>query len=174
LSDAAASRVDKDPIAAELEKIVKLREREAALKAELQQRGGTTEASLGAAQAAVAEAKARLFERREAAARAGGSDLLGELNKELVTLTISIAENEARQRYVEGRLDGLGRALERVDGFEQSISAAARARQQAEQAEYQAQEVRARVEQAMADFPPSVQWGDLTIDGTDGPEGGPK
>lgn len=163
LSDAAAAKVSKDEIAAELEKIVQLREREAALHAQLQKSGGATETSVGAAQAAVAEARARLLERREAAARSAGSDLLGDLNKELVTLTITIAENEARLKYVENRLDGLGRALERVDDFEQALAAAARARRQQDDAEQQLRLARLRLS-AAPESPAAVGWNDLWIE----------
>jgi hypothetical protein len=163
LSDAAAARVDKDEIAAELEKIVKLREREAALHEELKRRGGDSEAAVGAAQVQVAEARARLLERREAAARAAGTDLLGDLNKELVTLTITIAENQARLKYVEQRLDGLGRALELADGLEQAIAATARARRSAEAAEGVLEQFRARVA-ARPDLGAAVSWNDLSLE----------
>lgn len=162
LSEAAAARVDKDEIAAELDKIVKLREREAALRADLRAQKTISESDVAAAQAQLAEARARLFERREAAARAAGTDLLGELNKELVTLTITIAENQARLKYVEGRLDGLSQALERVDSLEQAIAAEGRARRQVEAAEQQLHQLQARMD-ARPDLGAAINWDDVHV-----------
>jgi hypothetical protein len=169
LADAATARVGKDPIADELEKIVKLRADEAATSEAMYKSGTLTQAELRAAQARAAEAKARLLERRETVSKAAGTELLGDLNKELVTLTITIAENEARLRYLDERIAGLSKALELVDGLEQQQSAVARARRQLDEAETQLQSLARQV----STNPPhvvSVQWTDPDIQPAGAPD----
>jgi hypothetical protein len=169
LSDAATARVVKDPIAEELEKIVKLRDDEAANSQAMYKAGTLTQAELRAAQARAAEAKARLLERRETVSKAAGTELLTDLNKELVTLTITIAENEARLRYLDERLTGLSKALELVDDLEQLQSAAARARRQLDDAETTMQSLSRQISTAPP-FAVTVQWSEPGIE----PAGSPR
>jgi hypothetical protein len=169
LSDAATARVVKDPIADELEKIVKLRDDEAANSQAMYKTGTLTQAELRAAQARAAEAKARLLERRETVSKAAGTELLGDLNKELVTLTINIAENEARLRYLDERLAGLSKALELVDDLEQLQSATARARRQLDDAETTYQSLARQISTAPP-FVVSVQWDDPIIQAPGAPD----
>jgi len=163
LSDAATARLAKDPIADELQKIVELRADEAATSEKMYKSGTMTQAELRAAQARAAEAKARLLERRETVSKASGTDLLGDLNKELITLTITIAENEARLRYIDEQIAGLSRALELVDGLDQRQAAAARARRQLDEAETQYQSL-ARQISTNPNFAVSLQWSETDVE----------
>jgi hypothetical protein len=167
LGESAAARVGKDPVAAELEKIVQLREEEVRRGDTLRQAKSISEGEIGKLQAQVAEAKARLFERRESVAKLSGTDLLGDLNKELVTLTITIAENEARLRHVDERLQGLAKPLDLVDSLEQLQGAASRAQKNFETAETR---LRANTQNARSvDIPtPVVQWEKPTVQNTGG------
>jgi hypothetical protein len=163
LSDVAAARADKDPIAAELEKIVKLREAEAASLLQLFKSGGVNESQVRSAEGQVNEARARLLERREAAAKAAGTELLGELNKELITLSITIVESEARLELVSKRLEGLGRAVDMVDELEQLQASAARAAQMLDWAEMEAQNASKQLATSPL-FSGSAQWGKLGVE----------
>lgn len=169
LSDAATARLAKDPIADELQKIVQLRDDEAATSEKMYKSGTMTQAELRAAQARAAEAKARLLERRETVSKASGTELLGDLNKELITLTITIAENEARLRFIDEQIAGLSRALELVDGLEQRQAAVARARRQLDDAETQLQSL-ARQVSTNPPFSISLQWVDPVVQPAGAPE----
>lgn len=101
----AEERMNQDAVAAELEKIVAARLREVELLRKLAQNGRETPAAVNAAEAAVAEARARLLERREHSARGGGADLLMELNRELLMLTINAAETSARLDFAKDAVE---------------------------------------------------------------------
>jgi chromosome segregation ATPase len=131
--------------------------------------GTLTQAELRAAQARAAEARARLLERREAVSKSAGTELLGDLNKELVTLTITIAENEARLEYLDVRLSGLSKALVLVDELEQLQASAARARRQLDEAETQYQSLAHQIATAPS-LVVNVQWTDPVIE----PAGAPR
>jgi hypothetical protein len=157
LADKAATKAASDPIAAELEQIVKLREAEITRYAALEKSGQVPRDEREAAQVQLAEAKAKLLERREAAGRSAGTELLADLNKELITLSIATVENEARLEYVARRLDGLSKATEFVDALEQAQGATARAAKRLEAAETELQQARRRAENG-GPFSASVSW----------------
>jgi hypothetical protein len=145
-----AARAQEDPVAVELQKIVELREQ--ALKKEKE----TKEAGMfsgTAGEEAVALARAELAKQRQAAAQAAGGNLLAELNKEVVTLAVDIAEAEARGEYFHTRL-ALARdkkLLELADHYEREVAPQLGA---AEQAVRQALQRRAEAEEQLAQYRP--------------------
>ena len=101
----SAARVDAamkdDPVAGELAKVVELRQKavqKTVLDARRAPQSAEAEhaAAMERAEVVLAEAKARLIERREAVARAAGGELLLRLNDELAVLGIDVAEIQAR------------------------------------------------------------------------------
>jgi chromosome segregation ATPase len=121
----AQEKVKVDEIAAQLQRIVAARS--AALdRIRAQQASGVISAAeVEAADAHLAEARARLLERQSAASQTAGADLVGELNKELAMLSVRLAEIEARQKYVTKSLEDLRGPLSRSDELEQMESDAA-------------------------------------------------
>jgi hypothetical protein len=163
LAETAAFKADRDPIAAELEKIVIAQEKAVARVADLQKQGGISAAEAAAAETQLAEARAKLLERRETAARSAGSELLTDLNKELITLSITIVENEARLEYVGRRLKGLAQATDLVDDLEQLQATANRVSKQLELAEAERQAARRQAAIAPA-FSVSVSWSEARFE----------
>lgn len=163
LAETTAAKAENDPIAAELEQIVKMREKAAQRFVELQKQGAVNAPETGAAEAQLAEAKAKLLERRESAARSAGTELLADLNKELITLSITNVENEARLDYVGKRLHALARATDLVDDLEQLQATATRAAKQLEAAESERQQARRQATIAPA-FSASVHWDEPKIE----------
>jgi hypothetical protein len=118
LAKAAAERVETDPVAAELEKVVQARQQSYERTAQLHQTGNVSESELAQARAVVAEARAKMLERREAVKESSGGDLLGGLNRELATLSIDIAEGTAKLKAVEDLVSKYGEARQLLEGGE--------------------------------------------------------
>ena len=107
LSKAAAERAKEDPVAAELEKVVVARERALTRTLKIREAGQpVTEGDVSAAEVALAESRARMLERRDAVSQENGGDLLTALNRELATVSIDVAEAEAKLAEAERLLKG--------------------------------------------------------------------
>ena len=107
LSKAAAERAKDDPVAAELEKVVVARERALARTLTIRKAGQpVSEAEVSAVEVELAESRARMLERRDAVSQANGGDLLTALNRELATVSIDLAEAEAKLAEAERLLKG--------------------------------------------------------------------
>lgn len=115
LSKRAEARVEQDPIAAELQKIVAAREKEIERLRVLVKDRAIAAAEVDAAGVALAEAKAKLLERRELAARREAGDLLDTLNRDLLMLSINSAEQSARLEFIEKSLSRFQDAVRVVD-----------------------------------------------------------
>jgi chromosome segregation ATPase len=70
--------------------------------------------------AQLAEARAKLLERKRDAAAESGGDVLASLNKELLTLSVDLRELEARLKFVEAHLPGLRDAMDQLDAWERA------------------------------------------------------
>ncbi|MGE5610227.1 MAG: hypothetical protein ACM359_13315 [Bacillota bacterium] len=97
-------RVQEDPIANELQTVVKVRTQQLEhLKAQFA--AGTAPSSeVSAAAVALAEAKAKLLERQELVRTRAGGDMLAAWNRELLNLSIDRAEKTVRNDYIDKRL----------------------------------------------------------------------
>jgi hypothetical protein len=111
LEDAVATqarRVEKasqaDPVIAELEKVADARERQLKIVENERKTGVVPDAALQDAIAALAEARAKTAERRQAVFVTNGGDTLGALNRELLNLSIADHERRAKLEFLESQL----------------------------------------------------------------------
>jgi len=113
-----------DPVAAELEKVVAVRERELEYRRGQQAAEVVSEREVGQAIENLAMAKAQLAQHRQAIAKAAGGDLLAEFNRDLVKLSIETAEMEGRREFLQVKLAKVkeGDLLELADRFEREVS----------------------------------------------------
>jgi hypothetical protein len=104
-----------DPLAAELEQIVKMRLKEVERMRRLVDQKAASDSELDHAIGAVAEARAKLIERQLTAAAANGGDTAAVWNRELLSLSIDLAEIRARANALEKRLSQVSEALSALD-----------------------------------------------------------
>jgi hypothetical protein len=116
---AAEERAKNDPVAAELEKVVAVREQELGRVSKVYESGAASVGDSLRAIEGVALARAELVKARAAATQAAGGELLGKLNGELVHIAIDSAEAQARLGTIRGRLEELRKrkTLELVDRY---------------------------------------------------------
>jgi chromosome segregation ATPase len=126
-SKRAEAAVQKDEVAAELQKVVDARTAQAKRTEQMQATGAVANTDLESVMAAVAEARARLAERRQQTAATAGGAALAEWNKELLNLSIANAERHAKLKFLEERRQGLGEALQKADDLEHYRTAMTRA-----------------------------------------------
>lgn len=120
-----AEKLKGDAISVELERVVKARQEQLEAIRRMADSGRASRDDLVEAEVKLAEAKARLVERREAVARAAGGDLLTRLNGELAMLAVDRAEAEARFALVTRRLAEARKALQmyrEIGALEQELS----------------------------------------------------
>jgi chromosome segregation ATPase len=129
----AKQAAEEDPVARELAKVVDARETAWKQLRQAFARGLTTPQEVSAAEAALAEAKAKLAAQREQAVVAAGGDGLAALNRELTNLSISEQERQARLRFIKERLAKLAQALQLVDDLEAGQAAVVRLQRDADQ-----------------------------------------
>jgi len=128
------SKIKDDPVVAELEKVVTLREEELEVTKQLANqptrtaptaianpplpgKPGATSADVAACEAKVAEARVELLKRREAAS-AAGRELLAKLRDEEVALSLDIKELEARGVFLLERKESVGGFLNLARQYE--------------------------------------------------------
>jgi chromosome segregation ATPase len=124
-SEQIRAKVRDDPVATELEKVVAFKEEGIEQKKKLHEQGQVSNSELSESLGAVAEARAKLFERREQAALAAGGDILSGWNKELMTLTVDLAELQARAKSIDERLfrfNHTSDALRELDEYQQTLA----------------------------------------------------
>ena len=122
----AEARAAEDPVAAELKKVVDLREQELGRAKQLNKVGQMSETEVGAIEIKVAEARAEWLKRREAAGSLAGRDLLAKLNEELLTLEVDNAETAARYEHIEKQLAKNRKILPIADEYQDNIADALR------------------------------------------------
>jgi hypothetical protein len=103
-SNLTMTHVQADPIATELQTLVKVREQQMdKLKAQYAA-GLAPSADLSTAAVAMAEAKAKLLERQELVKMRVGGEMVTAWNRELLNLSIDRAEKTAKAKYIEKEL----------------------------------------------------------------------
>lgn len=122
IADVAARGQDaakRDEVAAEYEKVAVAREK--ALKnAEAMAAAATiSQQELENARATLAEAKARLAERRINAVAAAGGGALAEWNRELLNLSLDAQERRARMVFLKESLDRIRQGLPMLDQMQE-------------------------------------------------------
>jgi hypothetical protein len=116
-------RTARDPVAAELMRVVELREKELARYRDLQQAGMVPEAELDKAVEQLALARAELGRQQQALALAAGAEQLAGLNQQLAQLSIDLVEMEARRQVFARRLqpETRDRLLTLADELERTV-----------------------------------------------------
>jgi chromosome segregation ATPase len=122
LSAQAEANVSADPVAQQLQAVADVKEKELDREKKLVLTGGIANGDVDRTAAELAQAKAAVLERREAAAKAAGADSLEQWNHDLMLLSVDVTELKARVEVMKKRLDELSRA---VPVLERAISAKA-------------------------------------------------
>jgi len=119
------ARRGEDPIAAELEQVVQLRERQTDRARQLVEGGAAPGLELAEAEGQLAMARLELQRHRMAVAEHAGAGRLSELNDELASLSVRAVEIEARLRFVSEKLAEIGKRdlLGLADRYEREIEA---------------------------------------------------
>jgi hypothetical protein len=99
--------VKDDAIAAQLQQVVSAKEQYLAHLKQMHEVGRSGTAELSQAMAAVADARARLLERQETVADRAGGDVLAAWNRELMNLSVDLAEKQAVLKVMEMRLEAI-------------------------------------------------------------------
>lgn len=149
LAKAAGERAQDDPVAVELQKIVELREMAARHARQLHEAAQASAREVSDAEAAVAEARAKLLERRDAVARANGGELLETLNRELAMLSIDAAEAQAKLAALEA-------LLTKYLNAEELLQDAADVRRERDDASAKLQKAESRLSAARSSLPEPI------------------
>jgi hypothetical protein len=141
-----------DPVAAELEKIVEIRQKQFEYGQEQARLRTISAAEASTFEAALAEAKARLAERKLAAA--GQADVLSAWNRQLLDLTVDVRERQARLDAISKMLDEFSGAVEKARALEEASGIAMILRRELNKASDAAQQ--AQEDAANYDTPPKI------------------
>jgi hypothetical protein len=147
----AAARAEQDPVAAELRKVVELRERALQKMRERKQEHQVGEQEIADAEERLALARAELARQQQTASLAVGGSLLADLNRDVVMLAVDIAETEARRLSLRSYLDHARerKLLELASRYDTEIPQQLRA---AEEALQQALRRKVAVEEQLGDY----------------------
>ncbi len=115
--------VQESDVAAELQKVVEIREKEVARLRELIAKGAASSREIEQPQEQLAHARAALAQYRESASQSAGGALLAGLNKDLVDMNIESAEMGAELARVQERLTAMHdrKLLELADRYETEV-----------------------------------------------------
>lgn len=111
-TEMAKSRGDSDPVVAELEKVVALRQQELDRMKQLYKTGTVSAGDASNVELVLAQARAELAAaKQKVAGGAGLGEALDTWNRESINLSIEAEERRARLDYIAGRLKMLGRLI---------------------------------------------------------------
>jgi hypothetical protein len=165
LSSQADANVKGDPIAQQLQAVVDVKEKELEHMQQLRSQGAVPEAGVDQMAVELAQAKAAVLERREAAAKAAGTDSLEQWNHELMLLSVDISELKARIDVMKKRLDQLSEA---VPALERAISAKS-ATQSMDSIDSEIISISARVDRLRRNLDPANEPKVVVLESTDEP-----
>lgn len=103
-AQAVQEQSGRNPIVAELSRIVELRERELQRIRQLYEKSAASTDDMAAAEEPLAHARAEVARAREEAAHMAGGGQLDDLNGQLINMTIEMAELEAKLQFVSRQL----------------------------------------------------------------------
>lgn len=152
-SERIEKRVESDPIALELQKVVEAREHAAETMKQLHKNGQASQGELHNAIARAAEARAKVLQQQRDAATAAGGTALEAFNRELMTLSIDSREIEAKLKHLEQRLPRLRQAVELLDRYQPIQQRALEANEALAKATREAQRIRVMLQE---NAPPRV------------------
>jgi chromosome segregation ATPase len=119
-----------DEVAAELMIVVSARENALKRMEMLAQQATVSQEEVERARATLAEAKARLAERRLTVAAAAGGGALSDWNRELLNLSLDAQERRARTLFLKESIDRLRSGLPHLDKLQEYQDALPTARQE--------------------------------------------
>ena len=151
-SDQLAKKVEQDPVANELEKVVELQQKAADLAEKQQQSGVVSSADANKAAQELAVARAKLLERKSLTASTAGGDTLAAWNKELMNLSVDQAELNARLKAINERLNRLSDAGDMLDRTEQIRARIADVSKELTEAEAEVSDLKFKAERDHVDF----------------------
>jgi hypothetical protein len=118
-SEDLKGKAAKDGVAEELEKVVKAREYAYESAKQLAKTGGMSQTELLETEGKVAEARAKVLERRDLVAERSGGTILVDLNRELQSVVVTVAEAEARLMAAQRTLSGFDQARNELEQLQQ-------------------------------------------------------
>jgi hypothetical protein len=118
-SEDLKGKAAKDGVAEELEKVVKARESAYESAKQLHKSGGISQSELLEAEGKVAEARAKVLERRDLVAERSGGTILVDLNRELQSVVVTVAEAEARLAAAQKAIAGFEEARNELEELQQ-------------------------------------------------------
>lgn len=111
IEDAVASQLSQaekmshdDSVAEELQKLAEAREKQMQLIEQQYKHGVTTAAAIQEATSALADARAKLAERRQTVVSNAGGDVVNALKRELLNLNIDAHERQAKMEFLQKEL----------------------------------------------------------------------
>jgi hypothetical protein len=113
--------------------------------------GLTPESEVQKVRIALSEGEIQLAEVRRKVAQAGGGEVLGKLNTELTMLSVTVAETEARLKYVSEQMDKAGQLAGPADEYELGVAMTMPyARRACEMSRFRVEELQQRMRGAVA------------------------
>lgn len=135
-----------DDAAAELERVLSLRQQELKRTQELAQAHSVSQHDVEEAEIAAADARLKLIEVRRQAIGTTNSESLDAWNRELINLSVAAEERRARLNFIAARLQELSGALPSLDLLERNLAEAQRAERGLQEAESQLRAARQQTE----------------------------
>jgi hypothetical protein len=123
LAERVEQDADKDPVAEEMENVVKIRQMQLMRIQELVEAGTANEQETWVAQEQLAMARAELAERRLNVAEGAGAEMLRALNQDLSRQSMITAEARSRIQFIEAELEKIqeNRVLELAQRYETEL-----------------------------------------------------
>jgi peptidoglycan hydrolase CwlO-like protein len=118
-SEALAGKAAKDGVAEELEKVVKAREHAYESAQQLHKSGDVSQSELLESEGKLAESRAKVLERRDLVAERSGGTIMVDLNRELQSVVVTVAEAEARLTLARKTLAGFEEARDALEQLQQ-------------------------------------------------------
>jgi hypothetical protein len=120
VSNDLAAKATKDPVAEELEKVVKVREHAVETVQQVFKSGaGASQQDVLEAEGKLAESRARMLERRDLVADRTGGTIMVDLNKELQSVIITVAEGDAKLTAVSKSLRGFESVADKLERLQE-------------------------------------------------------
>lgn len=123
VGERAAKETEQDPVVAELEKVVSLRQAELAELIKRVDEGLATQSETRRVQEEVARARAELAQYRRTAVQQAGGAWLDDLNKALVSVSSELLSENAKRTVIEARLEDVEKRnlLELVNRYDREV-----------------------------------------------------
>ena len=122
IAEQVKDSVGNDPIVRELERVVEIQTRRHRKIQQASEEKMASESEVLESEEQLAHAKAQLAQQRQEAVRSSNGEIMQQLNHELITLSISAEELEARFMFVSEQLEKSRPLLELANRYEQEVS----------------------------------------------------